>query len=928
MAAKSFIDNLKEKLIKEKFAKVGKVRKGGIWYIIKKLFGEPWTNICIVPGESSLLSGIRESLSSSLSISVPQISSPQEFFSLSGNFIAILPLDLALSTAFRKGETLKLGVGQKIGYGELLFSLRSLGYKRSEPPLLVGEFALRGDVIEVRAPKSNWVISLYGDEIDYIGITDPDNLGAPLKRVESCEIVSPTQSGEGRFWDILPRGALVIWIYVDEGLIPNGERKIPFLLLVREEVEGGLNIPWNPYIPTPIDRELSFKEGDYVVHEDYGIGIYRGIKRIKVDGVEGDYLLIEYDRGERLYVPSISLDKVSPYLGGLESPPLGSLKKGSWESVRKRVKKSVEEVARELLRIYALRSVATGYAFSKDSSWQKEFEARFEFDETPDQLKAIEEVKRDMESPRPMDRLICGDVGYGKTEVAFRAAFKAVMDGKQVAFLCPTTVLAFQHYMNMKRRMEGFPIRIAMLSRFVPKGEQLEVIEGLKRGNIDIVVGTHMLLSEEVSFKDLGLLIIDEEQRFGVMQKEKLKKLKLEVDVLTLSATPIPRTLYLALSGIKDISVINTPPWGRRNVEIYVGEWDEELVRGAIVREFERGGQAFLVHNKVEDIYSFAERISKLVPEASVGVAHGKMNEEELEDVMMSFISGKINLLICTTIIENGLDIPNANTMIVHEAQNLGLAQLYQLRGRVGRSNRQAYVYLLYEDEASLTDTARERLEAMKEFGELGSSLKLALRDMQIRGVGNILGPEQHGFVNAVGFHLYCKMLEETIASLKGDLPKVLSSKVDLGLDAYIPEDYIDSEEERLYYYRRLIGLKSLEDVEDLRIEVEERFGRLPDAVLNLFKIVEFKTRAQDAGVSEICFRDRRLSIALHPSIWGGRQDVKGYFSSLGFDHINLRFEKEVLTLSGVERILLKVLSELKEMRDSWRGKSLNVSLA
>lgn len=925
MGTKSFIDQLKERLIRERTAKVGRVRKGGIWYIVKKLFNDPWGNVCIVFDEDSSLEGIEESLSASLSVGVHRISSPSDLFSLGRGFIATMNLNLALSRAFLSSETVHLKIGKSIGYGDVLRSLRKMGYRRSEPPLSLGEFALRGDVIEVRTPKGLVIISLYGDEIDYIGLLDPDSPWAPLKRVEEYEVVPPNVSGEGMFWEVLPQDSLVIWVYVNNVSVPLKVGRVPFLFLYREELKEELNIPWNPYIPSPLERELSFREGDYVVHEDYGIAIYRGIRRIKVDGIEGDYLLLEFDKGERLYVPVGSSDKVYPYLGGLESPPLGNLKKSSWESVKRRVRKNVEEIAKELLRIYALRSVAVGYAFSKDSPWQREFEARFEFDETPDQLKAIEEIKRDMESPRPMDRLVCGDVGYGKTEVALRAAFKAVMDGKQVAFLCPTTVLAYQHYMTIKRRMDGFPVRVAMLSRFLSKREQAEVIDGLKRGTIDIVVGTHMLLSDEVSFKDLGLVIIDEEQRFGVMQKEKLKRFRVDVDVLTLTATPIPRTLYLALSGIKDISVINTPPLNRKNVEIYVGKWEPELVRGAILRELERGGQAFVVHNRIEDIYLFAKRISELVPEAKIGVAHGDMDEDDLERVMFNFISGELNLLVCTTIIENGLDIPSANTIVVHGAEKLGLAQLYQLRGRVGRSDKQAYAYLLFEDESSLTNSARERLEAIKEFGELGSSIRLALRDMQIRGVGNILGPEQHGFVNAVGFHLYCKMLEETIASLKGELPRVMSAKVELGLEAYIPEDYINSEEERLYYYRRFVGIKSLDELEGLALELSERFGSHPVPLVNLIKTFGFKIRAEEAGVSEISFKNRKLSIHLHNIIWGERPEVKLYLSSLGFLCYNTRFEKEILSFSAVERLLDRILNDLKEMRGTWQARSLNV---
>ncbi|KUK14477.1 MAG: hypothetical protein PWQ16_1443 [bacterium] len=926
---KSFIDKLKEELVNKRIVRVGKVRKGGLWYIVKKLFCNPWGNLYVVFDESVSPPEISDDFLSSFGLNVVKVSSPEMFLSIGRNFLVFIPLYLATSKSFKFEDTFHLEVGQAIGYSELLSRLRKMGYRRSEPPLFPGEFALKGDVIEIKLKENIIIISLFEDEVDYIGVLEEEGKSRFVRRISEVEIHPPNYEGEGTFLELVPRDSLIICLYLDEEAFPfPKDKKIPFLYLYREELKAGLNIPWNPYIPGFLERELSFREGDYVVHEDYGIAIFRGVAKIKVDGVEGEYLLLEYNKGEKLYVPSMSIDKVSPYIGGETPPSLDSLKKGSWASIKNRVKKNVEKVAKELLQIYALRAVSTGYAFSKDSSWQKEFESRFEFDETPDQLKAIEDVKRDMESTRPMDRLVCGDVGYGKTEVAFRAAFKAVMDGKQVAFLCPTTVLAFQHYMNMKKRMEGFPINIAMLTRFLSQREQAEVLEGIKKGAIDIVIGTHMLLSDKVSFKDLGLVIIDEEQKFGVMQKEKLKKLRVDVDVLTLTATPIPRTLYLALSGAKDISVINTPPAGRKNVEIYVGKWDYELVKNAIIREIERGGKVFLVHNRVEDIYTFADRISNLVPTAKVGVAHGKMDEEELEKVMIDFISGEITVLVCTTIIENGLDIPSANTLIVHKAEHLGLSQLYQLRGRVGRGDKQAYAYFLYEDESALTQAGKERLGAIKEFGELGSSLRLALRDMQIRGVGNILGPEQHGFVSSVGFHLYCKMLEETIAFLKGDLPRVLSSKVDLGIDAYIPSDYVEDEEERLYYYRRLISLNNIQELKDFEMELKERYGDIPITVSNLLKTVKFKVMAQEAGISEISYRNGRLLILLHPVIWGKSSEAKAFLSSFGFSCFNTRFERKGISLSLAEKLLNEILSRLKEMRDGWQEKNLNACLA
>ncbi|RKY03358.1 transcription-repair coupling factor, partial [Candidatus Poribacteria bacterium] len=505
------------------------------------------------------------------------------------------------------------------------------------------------------------------------------------------------------------------------------------------------------------------------------------------------------------------------------------------------------------LELYAARQVIKGHAFSEDTPWQKEFEALFPYEETPDQLRAIEEVKRDMEKPKPMDRLICGDVGYGKTEVAMRAAFKAVMDGKQVAVLVPTTVLAQQHYMTFTERFADFPVNIEMLSRFQTPKKRKEILEGLAKGTVDIVIGTHMLLQDNVKFKDLGLVIIDEEHRFGVRHKEKLKQLRKEVDVLTMTATPIPRTLYMAISGILDMSVIETPPENRQPIETYVMEYDPQVVREAILRELERGGQVFYVHNRVETIASVAASLQRLVPEARIAVAHGQMSERLLERVMLDFINRKYDVLVCTTIIESGIDIPNVNTIIIDRADTLGLAQLYQLRGRVGRAGEKAYGYLFYPKDRAITEGAQKRLKVIEELTELGSGFKLALRDLEIRGAGNILGPEQHGHINAVGYELYCKLLEEAVRELKGEkVEEEIETRISLPIDAYIPDDYIPDPAQKVMIYKKIASAKDEEWLRDIEEELRDRFGEVPERVRALLEIASLKLFAQKLGVESI----------------------------------------------------------------------------
>ncbi len=611
--------------------------------------------------------------------------------------------------------------------------------------------------------------------------------------------------------------------------------------------------------------------GEYVVHMDHGVGIYRGLVHKAMGEVDREYLEIEYAGGDRLYVPVQQADRVTRYLGGEQHEvKVQRLGTAEWSQIKARTRKAVEDIARDLLELYAAREVVPGYAFADDNQWQLELETAFPYEETEDQLKALHDVKADMERPKPMDRLICGDVGYGKTEVALRAAFKAVMSGKQVAVLVPTTVLAQQHYYTFEERMRAFPVRVDMLSRFRTRPEQRQVLADLEAGKIDIIIGTHRLIQRDVKFRDLGLVVIDEEQRFGVGHKERLKQLRREVDVLTLSATPIPRTLYMALTGVRDMSNINTPPEDRLPVRTQVTEYDEALIRNAILRELDRGGQVFFVHNRVQGIYQIARHLEKLVPEASFVVGHGQMDEAELARVMLDFSAGRYDVLVCTTIIESGLDIPNVNTMIVNQSDRFGLAQLYQLRGRVGRSSTRAYAYLMYNRHQQLTPEAQRRLEALLEARELGAGFQVAMRDLEIRGAGEVLGAQQHGHIVAVGFDLYSRMLTEAVQRLKaegeGAAPPagpLMAAEggpvIDLPLSAYLPESYVSEEGLRLRLYRRLAELRSPADVEELRSELGERFGPPPPPVQNLLYLLRLKALAAQAGVAAVAVEGHQV---------------------------------------------------------------------
>ena len=621
------------------------------------------------------------------------------------------------------------------------------------------------------------------------------------------------------------------------------------------------------YEGTKIQSFSDLSVGDYVVHEDHGLGIYRGIEKIEQDGVIKDYLKVEYGDGGNLYLPATRLDGIQKYAGSeAKKPKLNRLGGDQWNKTKTRVKGAVKEIARDLVQLYAARQDTQGFPYGPDTVWQKEFEEMFPYEETEDQLDAIDATKGDMESRKIMDRLICGDVGYGKTEIALRAAFKAVQDEKQVVYLVPTTILAQQHYNTFVQRMKDFPVRVDLMSRFRTPGQVKKTLEDLKRGLVDIVIGTHRVLSKDVQFKDLGLLIIDEEQRFGVAHKEKIKKLKENIDVLTLTATPIPRTLHMSLVGIRDMSVLEEPPVDRMPIQTYVMEYNDEMVREAINRELSRGGQVYYVYNRVSNIDEVANHIASLVPEASVTFAHGQMHEHELERIMFDFVNGEIDVLVCTTIIETGLDIPNANTMIIQDADRMGLSQLYQLRGRVGRSSRTSYAFLMYRRDKMLREEAEKRLQAIREFTELGSGIKIAMRDLEIRGAGNVLGAEQHGHMEAVGYDLYCKLLNQAVLELKGQRREedTYETVVDCDIDAYIPTSYIKNEYQKLDIYKRISSIENEDEHMDMQDELMDRFGDIPKPVENLLHVAAIKALAHGAYVTEVNINSQEIRLTMY----------------------------------------------------------------
>jgi transcription-repair coupling factor (superfamily II helicase) len=718
---------------------------------------------------------------------------------------------------------------------------------------------------------------------------------------------------------------------LDEGWVLRDARGEPALQLLTDAEVFGWSKP-RPRRPRrkTAPPEVFFSDlspGDYVVHVDFGIGRFRGLIKATIDQAEREYLRVDYAGNDSVYVPVHQADRLSRYVGASDRPPLlHQLGTASWERVKERAKEAATDVAKDLLMLYSAREVVEGYAFSPDTEWQSELEASFPYVETDDQLQAVQEVKEDMEKPRPMDRLICGDVGYGKTEVALRAAFKAVMDGKQVAVLVPTTVLAQQHETTFRRRLAPFPVNVEMLSRFLTDKEQQDVLKRLASGEVDIVIGTHRLLSQDVSFKDLGLLIIDEEQRFGVTHKERLKRLRTEVDVLTMTATPIPRTLYMSLTGARDMSTIDTPPEERLPIKTHVGQYDDTLIRKAILRELDRGGQVFFVHNRVRGIQAIRQHLERLVPEATLAVAHGQMHERDLEQVMVDFSEGHIDVLVCTTIIESGLDIPNTNTIIINRANRFGLAQLYQLRGRVGRGAARAYAYFLYDRNARVTETARQRLQAIMEASELGAGFTIAMRDLEIRGAGEILGTRQSGHMAAVGFDLYCRLLAQSVRELKGESPRELTAdvraylmpleegvQITLPLDASLPADYILDDSLRLRLYRRLAGLSTVDEIDEARAELEDRFGPLPPQADNLMYQLRLKALALNAGVEAIVAEDRHIAIQselLAGTDREGLQDALGERVHVRRREIRLPMEQEPVWRAELMRTL-----QVMEMR-------------
>lgn len=743
------------------------------------------------------------------------------------------------------------------------------------------------------------------------------------------EVTAAYTEDPGR--EVIPGEVLTVYGHVNKGF---EYPLLKFVVLTETDIFGAekkkKKRKVSQYQGQKIGSFDDLKVGDYVVHEHYGLGIYQGIEKVEVEKVIKDYMKISYRDGGNLYVLATGLDTIQKYASAdaAKVPKLNKLGSKEWEKTKTKVRGAVNEVAKDLVELYAARAQAEGFKYGPDTVWQKEFEEMFPFEETEDQLMAIADTKADMESHKIMDRLICGDVGYGKTEIAIRAAFKAVQEGKQVAYLVPTTILAQQHYNTFVQRMKDFPVNIQLLSRFRTAGEVKKTIAGLQKGSVDIVVGTHRLLSDDVKYKDLGLLIVDEEQRFGVSHKEKIKKLKENVDVLTLTATPIPRTLHMSLIGIRDMSVLEQAPEDRLPIQTYVMEYNEEMVREAIARELSRNGQVYYVYNRVNNIEDVAYKIQSLVPEANVAFAHGQMKENELERIMVDFIQGDIDVLVSTTIIETGLDISNVNTMIIHDSDNLGLSQLYQLRGRVGRSNRTAYAFLMYKRDKVLREVAEKRLAAIREFTDLGSGFKIAMRDLEIRGAGNLLGVRQHGHMEAVGYDLYCKMLNEAVQTLKG-VPVVsdFATQIDLNADAFIPATYIVNEEQKLDIYKRIADMETQKDKEEMTDELLDRFGEIPRSVDNLLRIALIRVAAHKLGMTEIKGRKESITFTFIGSAPLNGEKIpefvrsfrgKLFFTAYGNPYFTLKITStglvetdELQQLDLTEQLLVRMAEEL-----------------
>lgn len=710
-------------------------------------------------------------------------------------------------------------------------------------------------------------------------------------------------------------------VFITTGKIKGGFEytDIKFAFISEQEIYSSVKEKSKRKRKKPKKDMVVFSElnpGDYVVHENHGIGRYEGTEQLNIQGIKKDYLTISYRGNDKLYVPIDQMDLLQRHTGAESiKPKINRLSSPEWSKTKRRVKKAVENMAKDLLELYAKRESLEGFRFSEDTLWQDQFEDSFTYEETEPQIRSVEEIKRDMEDIKPMDRLLCGDVGYGKTEVALRAAFKAIMDGKQVVFLVPTTILAQQHYNTIIERFSGFPINIGVLSRFRTAKEQQKTIDGLRKGTIDIVVGTHRLLSKDIVFNDLGLLIVDEEQRFGVKHKETLKQLKENVDVLTLTATPIPRTLHMSLVGARDMSTIDEPPEERYPVQTYVVEFNEHMMREAILKEIERGGQVYFVYNRVENIDKVALKLKELVPEARIAVGHGQMSERQLEGVMMDFISNEYNVLVCTTIIETGLDIENVNTMIIYNADKMGLSQLYQLRGRVGRTNRMAYAYFTYERDKVLTEIAEKRLRAIKDFTEFGSGFKIAMRDLEMRGSGNFLGVEQHGHIEAIGYDLYVKYLNQTVKRLKGEMvEETVHTTIDLNVDGYITEKYIEDQEQKIEIYKKIAAIRDQDDYGELIDELIDRFGDVPKEVQNLMDVSYIKNRASLSHINNIIQTEDTITLEFS-SMDYITPDLINYLSlaygrRLYFDMSNnpcFKYKCEEKVLSSLKRLMEKI---------------------
>lgn len=840
----------------------------------------------------------------------------------------------AVEYEFRESMVSRLEKGYILpGQMEVLFSLPVLLKKLSELPLLlmtaldmkVKEFNVRHKYnFQIQAaPSYNNNFSLLAKDILRLkkngyrvlvlsaSGTRAERLCQDLQDYEIPAFYSRDLSHE-----LLPGEVMI-----GKGTLRKGFEypNLRFVVMTEGDIFGGVKKKRKKrvkrYEGASIHSFNDLKIGDYVVHENHGLGIYEGIEKIEVDHITKDYLKVAYAGGSNLYIPATSLEVLQKYAGSdaAKVPKLNKLNSPEWRKTKTRVKGAVKEIAQELVDLYAKRQAKQGHAFEKDTVWQREFEEVFPYEETEDQLHAIEDTKKDMESIKAMDRLICGDVGYGKTEIAIRAAFKAVMDGKQVAVLVPTTILAGQHYNTFVQRMRDYSVEVGMLSRLRTPKENRETVEKLRKGAIDIVIGTHRLLAKDVVYKDLGLLIVDEEQRFGVTHKEKLKQLKNDIDVLTLTATPIPRTLHMSLVGIRDMSVLEEPPVDRMPIQTFVMEKNDEIVREAILRELGRGGQVYYVYNRVANMDIIAGEVQKLVPEAVVAYAHGQMNERELERTMFAFVNGEIDVLVSTTIVETGLDIPNVNTIIIDEADKLGLSQLYQLRGRVGRSNRTAYAFLMYKRDKMLKEVAEKRLAAIKEFTELGSGFKISMRDLEIRGAGNLLGARQHGHMEAVGYDLYCKMLNEAVKRLKGEKVEndEFETNIDLKMDAFIPADYIPNEFQKLDVYKRIAEIETEPERDDMVDELIDRFGEPPQSVCNLLEIALLKAKAHDAYITAIVEKANQIRITMFPQAKVATDKIPDLLAAY---QGKLRFVPETtpyFVYQQKEEPLLRKLSEL-----------------